>query len=212
MARRGRPKGRSLAKIQEEIEKKFNKAVRELAENVAEQIEIEYGRVISGFYNDRVFPYNTDPSRPLRYSRTFSLYEASNANDGINSPGVIESIGDGYLSGIEVTANNISGNPYRANKGWVFGRAYYYGIHGFNKKTITKIKMRRKKQGLGYNIDYFGELHPNTLSNIPLTSYYDVPGMHYHKPVQEMEWGFKRITKQSNMDKMWQQVLRNNGL
>lgn len=130
------------------LEVLFNDAIKEFAEEVLFQIESEYESNIDRFYND----YN-----PLYYDRTYSTYMGSSGGYSLYSPQNFSPIEGGYSVGINVDSSNIVGNPYRANKDWVFRRTYIKGIHGINAENIIKNKHRKffkrtKKFGKTYGI------------------------------------------------------------
>lgn len=115
-------------------------AAEEMATEVLWQIEHNYESVIDKFYKH----YD-----PLYYERTYSTYLASSGYDKLFSSRNFIFMSDGYDVGIDINSRRIPGNPYRADKNWVFARTFEKGIHGINtrrgwgatqKKTFLKIK------------------------------------------------------------------------
>lgn len=100
--------------------KEFDKALRETAREVTDDIEDAYQETIREFYDD----YD-----PRSYVRTLETRAASDHFKGRNKPRKLGT--DTYIAGIEISADNIEGKPYRADKDWVFQRTYEEGIHGF---------------------------------------------------------------------------------
>lgn len=170
----------SLQSIQKDIEKRFKSAIKDMADDVAFEIEKAYETVIEEFYND--YP------NPVSYERTYSTYLGSNAYDDIFGQG-IQQFGDSYFAGINVSSSNIPGDPYRAYKGWVFERTFYKGIHGINKKDKDRMN---KYRGKGYEKDL---IRVKVIKNMSPT------------PKSRMDTRFKNITKKSNMDKMFSDAL-----
>lgn len=115
-----------LDEIRDDIEKKYRQAAYEVAREVTFQIEKAYESVISKFYNEKAF---NGSNIPKVYKRTESTIKASDRWDDIF--GVTPVGQNGYESGITVGAGNIPGDPYRADKEWVFTRTFEEGIHGF---------------------------------------------------------------------------------
>lgn len=123
----------------------FNDAVEEMAREVLWEIEGFYESAIERFYDD----YD-----PLYYDRTgMSMYGSSGYPQGneLFSPQNLHQDGDVWSAGITIDPTFIPGNPYRANKGWVYERTFWKGIHGINtkqgwgapkKKTFLKINER----------------------------------------------------------------------
>lgn len=113
------------------IKRQFNAAVKDMAGQMTYTIESAYQGAIQAFYDDYY---------PKWYQRTYSTFEASDrANDmfGYNQMGNI------FESGIHVDPSFISGNPYRADKGWVFERTFVQGIHGFTLQDLQHWQDRR---------------------------------------------------------------------
>lgn len=129
------------------LKEMFDDAVEDMAREVLWQIESFYESAIERFYDD----YD-----PLYYDRTgMSMYGSSGYPQGneLFSPQNIYKNGDMWTAGITIDPSYIPGNPYRANKGWVFERTFWKGIHGINtkqgwgapkKKTFLRINERER--------------------------------------------------------------------
>lgn len=170
-------KDQGLNSMLRDIEKKYNIALKELAEEITYQIENSYETVIDKFYED----YS-----PRYYDRTYSTYIGSDHYDDMFN---FQQLGDTYLAGINVSSSNIPGSPYRADTDWVFDRTFYGGIHGINR--TDKIRMN-KTRGRGYEKDL---INITTIKNM------------HPAPKVLMDKEFKRITKKSNMDKLFNQAM-----
>ena len=109
-----------LAQVQAEIESKFYMACVTMASDTTHLIESAYEAVIESFYDDYT---------PRVYKRTGSTYLAS--DKAFDSMGFTPVDNETFDAGITVDSNNIPGNPYRANKDWVFQRTFEQGIHGY---------------------------------------------------------------------------------
>lgn len=153
-------KQKTIEDMRLDIEDKVNMAMIEMAADMTYAIESAYESVIQSFYDD----YN-----PRWYRRTYSTYEASNK---INNPFGFSPISDGFESGIIVDSANIPGNPYRADKDWVFDRTFGQGIHGFFKweykqwlnqrmKTLSQ-KYKYSKRKKAQILAYYQSLYKNT--------------------------------------------------
>ena len=106
--------------ITKDVEKRMKVAARKAAKKVTADIQKMYKETVTEFYNH----YN-----PSFYDRTFSTYEGS---DGYGKESFDPTeVGDDYLAGIEVSPSNIEGEPYEADKDYVFERTFVKGIHGF---------------------------------------------------------------------------------
>lgn len=170
-------KNQGLDSIRKDIEKKYNIALKELAEEMSYQIESAYETVIDKFYDD----YS-----PKYYDRSYSTYIGS---DHFNDMFNYQQLGDTYLAGINVSGSNIPGSPYRADTDWVFDRTFYKGIHGINRED--KIRMN-KTRGRGYEKEL-----------IKITT---AKNMH-PAPKALMDKEFKKITRKSNMDKLFNEAM-----
>lgn len=134
-----------LEQIKSDIEKKFYMACATLASDTTFLIESAYESIIDSFYDDYT---------PRVYNRTYSTYLLS---DRYNDPFGFDTVDDNiFNSGIVVDSDNITGNPYRADKDWVTGRTFEQGIHGFfawEYKRWAQERWRRlnKKYVMGKN-------------------------------------------------------------
>ena len=110
--------------LQKRIKAALNKSLKRVAAEITEEIQVLYNQTIDEFYAQ----YS-----PRRYQRTLSTYHGSDSYRTLHDP-IRE--GDGYLAGISVSPDNIPGDPYRADKDWVFERTFVKGYHGYNSKEI----------------------------------------------------------------------------
>lgn len=117
-----------------EIEQKFNMALASMAAEMTWRIESAYESVVQSFY---------DEYTPKYYDRTYSTYLAS---DKYNDPFGFTPLSDGYESGIGIDHENIPGNPYRADKHWVFTRTFAEGIHGYFRREAMDWYKNYKKR------------------------------------------------------------------
>lgn len=193
------------------LEKKFNEAIELFAQDVAMQIEGAYENIIDEFYAE----YD-----PRWYDRTYSTYLGSSGYYGLFNNW---ENGNGYRAGIEVDSSNIPGDPYRADKDWVFARTFEKGIHGYGlmdrrkygfkksdwvdsyrkKKSYKRYSKMRKTQkiingkmthGLQIGFDRsVGEYKPL----ISATGRYV---KNSQSPKKQMNRRFRQITKKSNMN------------
>lgn len=113
----------------------FNDAVGDMAQEVLFRIQGFYDNAISKFYSD----YD-----PLYYNRTYSSYEGSSGSKNLFSPENIFENGNGWTAKISIDSSYIPGNPYRADKDWVFERTFWKGIHGINTKHGWGIPERKQ--------------------------------------------------------------------
>lgn len=117
--------------IEEEIDKMIKKAVKNTAIELSSEIEIAWERVIDEFYEDYT---------PVWYKRTFSTYKASDGYSELGSGNLVPYIKNinrdksgNILVGITVSSDYIPGDPYEADKDWVFERTFEKGYHGYNQ-------------------------------------------------------------------------------
>lgn len=106
---------RKLKKISDNI---VNAAIENIKEEVGFEIEKHYELYIEGFYKHY--------ENPVFYRRTYSTYEASDSYDDYTSTWVRSK----NRVGIYVSADYIPGNPYSADKEWVFKNTFELGQHG----------------------------------------------------------------------------------
>lgn len=169
-----------MADIVKDTKKRYSKAIEEMAEEVAYEIEKSYESVIDMFYSDYT---------PRIYQRTYSTYLGSNAYNDIFNNGVIQ-YGNSYFAGINVSSSNIPGNPYEAYKGWVFDRTFYKGIHGINRNDLMQMNKKRSKD------------NHITIRNMPKNM--------SPAPKKLMDKEFKKLTKKQNLDKMFEEAMKRN--
>lgn len=120
----------AFASIKKEIDAALKTALDAVGREIGYEIETIYESVIDEFYNSYT---------PRRYRRTESTYYGSDSYLLAKDP-VIE--GATVTAGIEVSPDNIQGNPYRANKDWVFERTFVKGYHGYKDKEIREWRQR----------------------------------------------------------------------
>lgn len=109
--------------IAEDIEEQFKSAAYNTALTLNMELEIAFERAIEAFYKHYI---------PMYYKRTYSTFYASDLFTDASSVSNFEpqESGKGYKSSIVIDSSNIKGDPYRADKDWVFDRTYFKGIHG----------------------------------------------------------------------------------
>ena len=174
----------ALSDIEKDIRKKFNRAVRELAENVAEKIEDAYEDTIQAFYDDPAFDGTNEPRF---YNRGYNLFQGSSGYDMLYTPYNIQQFGDSYFTGIQVDSAHIPGSPYKAPKVWVFDRAFYQGIHGITQKEV-RVKNRGTHRSAEVKIKAPKQMRPT--------------------PKALMDREFKHITSRKSLDDLWQSALK----
>ena len=118
--------GKRLDGLSKRISAAMDSALEKVAIEVGYEIEKIYESVITEFY---------DSYEPHRYDRTKSTFYGSDIYGNYHDPVRID---DGFLAGISVSPDTIPGNPYRADKNWVFERTFVKGYHGYNGKEIKK--------------------------------------------------------------------------
>ena len=138
--------------VMKKIEKGLKKALKETAEDVLFEIEEAYEKTIDEFYED----YGPNNGEPWWYKRTHSTYLGSSGYEDLYDSRNFRTVGnDNYRVGINVSSDNIPGNPYKSkwrpeeggqkrsvDKDWVFRRTFDEGIHG--KKVTANLKKNRK--------------------------------------------------------------------
>lgn len=119
----------------EKLKKNLDKALRIVAEETGEKIQVAYVSTIQAFYGE----YG-----PASYDRTYSTFKASS---GYGGKPVFKKTGEMmYESGITLNPG-FMGDPYRKKHGWdpsadfIFDRTFNKGIHGF---TIGEVRIRNK--------------------------------------------------------------------
>ena len=204
-------------RILKDMEKNVNYAIVNAANEISFQIESAFENAISLFYS------NYDP---IVYNRTYSTFLASSGyEDPFSSENVYLS-GNLWFAGITVGDPNIPGDPYRASKDWVFDRTFNKGIHGINIKTVrhrnsTLFNKDRQKRILAA---YFSKLNKNqqkikvhTKGIIPLRQTLgtitvqntSIPKNMVPPPRKLLDREFKKITKRQNLDKIFNDQLKN---
>lgn len=118
------------------LEINVNTAVSRAAAEIGEKIQDEYEIVITKFYADY---------KPIMYERTYSLYEGAKGVGGYGKyHRQLEK--NMYECGINVGAENYSGNPYVKNPphgldmdpSIVFPNSWELGRHGFSRYNVRK--------------------------------------------------------------------------
>ena len=115
--------------------RKFDTALKMVAEEVGEEIQQTFVNAISSFYAS----YS-----PTSYDRTLSMYSFSSgySNAEHHLPLHKKNGRLDYSAGIQVGPEFVKGNPYAKSHGinvnpeWVFDVSYMKGIHGFNRQNI----------------------------------------------------------------------------
>ena len=202
-------------RILRDMENKLNVTVQTMAAELSFQIESAYENAISLFYAD--YP------DPLVYQRTYSTFLASNGYNDPFSPNNLYKTGDIWTAGIQVDHSFIPGNPYKADKDWVFDRTFNKGIHGINIRTVrhrnaTLWKKDKQKRLLA---KYFSKLNKNqkkikvkTKGLIPLRQTLGtlsvqnlaIPKNMKHPPRKIMNKSFKEITNKRSMDNLFEDI------
>lgn len=187
--------------IKRDLEKKYEKALKRFAEEMTYQVEAAYESVVQSFYDDYT---------PRYYERTYSTYLGS---DKYNSPFDYTPFGNEYEYGITVSDANIPGNPYRADKDWVFNRTFDEGIHGFFKDELNEWK---EKAQIAVFADFVlggkkGEFKSflaehqkksgKSIKHVPRRT--SIKSIHAKTPRLAMDKAFKQLTRKKNMDMIW---------
>lgn len=118
-----RPKKLNLGITDKEIEEMFKEVAQEVVGEFNYQMRSMYEKAIYVFYADY---------KPKYYDRTESLLEANNLYDNPDKTWNVDYNRANQIvsGGLFVDPKYIKGNPYRADKDWVFNRSYKKGIHG----------------------------------------------------------------------------------
>ena len=205
------------------LKKLFDDSVKEMAQEVFFRIQGLYESAIQQFYND----YD-----PLYYQRTDSTWYGSSGTDDYYSSRNIAKRGDIYYTGIHVGPSFIKGNPYRADKDWVFWRTYNKGIHGisagefFGKKSnktfmrvyakpnFTYVKMIGDKQTMkrqyykGMTVDRRGKYYYK-IKGLGLGSpRYRETVMNNMSPTPRgiVGKGYRKLTQKKNLDEIRDEI------
>lgn len=126
----------------------INAAVRRAAIEIGEKIQDEYENTITQFY----MAYD-----PIMYDRTDSLYKGSKGVGGIGKY-YKQLSKNNYECGINVGAENYSGNPYvkpyphglEMDPSIVFPNAWDKGMHGFSSYNVRQQHKGKKKGDKSY--------------------------------------------------------------
>ena len=193
----------------EGLEKVFNDAVKEMAYEYAWKIENLYESAIEAFYND----YN-----PLYYDRTGSTFLASSGYNNLFIPRNVYGNGHYWTAQITVGASNMPGDPYRANKHWVFKRTFEKGIHGLNAgkifgkqkiRTFQRVKGKKTFEAIymtGYGDSYrINKRNKYYTGNVQVLTR-EMTNMS-PTPSSMMNTGFKKITRRREMKKVFNDIL-----
>lgn len=213
-----------LEMIKADIEQKFRMACAEMAAEMTWRIESAYESVIQSFYDDYT---------PKYYERTYSTYLAS---DKVDDPFGFTPVDNDYITGINVDPSFINGNPYRAEKDWVFDRTFNKGIHGFfrweyrqwankqlralnRKYLMSKAKKQRLKEYFTKTMNRAPKKYRKgvktsfvyTTGNINSTSLktgtaIQTRGFSY-TPRKAMDAYFKKLTAKKEMDALFETFL-----
>lgn len=186
--------------IEKEVKEAADKALFDMAQKLGFDIEEAYEQTIEAFYSHY---------RPRYYDRTGGLFKASSGfeNQEVRYWGSYLN----YNAGIFVDPLNIPNDTYRSrqqypyiNATWIFNRAYDLGIHGFNKADVD-VHNRAAKLTVAAR-----------LAKHPLSKSYDmlkvwrpthIPRMEKIAPRKVMERKFKKISRPSNLKKMYNEYI-----
>ncbi len=199
-----------LDEIKKDIEKRYRKALDEFASEMSFQVEAAYESVVQSFYDDYT---------PRYYKRTGSTYKFS---DHFNNEFEYTPFGDEYEYGIRANTNNVEGNPYRADKDWVFERTFGQGIHGFFRSELSEWKANRKVT-LGFEYSMSGSnksaksfkdfldskrnIAPFNIKHAPRRT--SIKTIHASTPEKAMDKAFRELTRRKNMDRIWKTIISN---
>lgn len=221
-------KAMTIEEFRIDVENKFNIALADMAAETTFAIEYAYESVVQSFY-DEYGPNNGDP---WYYKRTYSTYEASSRADDPFGYTPIEA--NVFESGIEVDHENILGNPYRADKHWVFTRTFNEGIHGFFKTEMEgwkknyfkrRVLSKKKKEKMQKYFNSMIKHAPKKYKGITKESIVSIvaqnpdvtllksvaPTAKGSSPRAMMDKAFKQITKKQHMDKMFDNIMKSYG-
>ena len=205
-----------LNKMLNEVDEKLSIAVSNMADELSFKIEATYEKVISAFYADYT---------PIEYDRTYSTFLGSNAYDNPFFINESENTENSKIAGILVGSDFIPGNPYKANKDWVFDRTFISGIHGVNVHTVRhrNTTLFKKDQQRRLLAAYFNKLNKNqkklrlrTKGVIPLQETLgsilvhntNIPTNMNPPPKKIMDKEFKKLIKKKNLDKMFNDQIK----
>lgn len=122
-----------------ELVKNINKCVRHIRNDIAKQIALdlkkEYRTVIEKFYSHY---------HPRSYARTYETLLANNLYRNGGDYKKITVLRDNSCTvKFQVGSEFIDGGTYRADAGWVYGRTFEEGIHGWIPYTVKNIISKR---------------------------------------------------------------------
>ncbi|MBR2246618.1 MAG: hypothetical protein IJ880_06295 [Bacilli bacterium] len=187
------------------INKMYQKALDDFANEVSFQVESAYENVISLFYAD----YGPNNGEPWYYNRTHSTYLASNGHKDPFSPTNVRHLGDTIMAGIEVDSSNIPGHPYRADTGWVFDRTFYKGIHGISRQDVRSRNeiIRQRYRNAIRTKKLLSSKHKTLQIDITMKGLIKrVPKNMTPPPKRIMDKEFKNLTKKRNLDNMFNDI------
>ena len=123
----------------------FNDAVKEMAYEALYEIENMYETAIEKFYDDYT---------PIYYNRTgYTMYASSGYpqfNNLFDPHNISEQGSNMWNARITIDSSYIPGNPYRADKHWVYKRTFLRGIHGISQSQyFGKKKDKVYSRGTG---------------------------------------------------------------
>ena len=132
-------------KLPDEIDKKIDRAITKIlnacAEKMANDCREQYEKIIDNFYADyRPHSYNRTLETKYAHNLYRNNYKSITTFIDSNTVQIIFSPGSEY----------IEGNPYRANKDWVYERTYIEGIHGWTPEEVLEYSS-------GANYGYYGK-------------------------------------------------------
>lgn len=201
-----------MDEIKADIEKKYKKDLEEFAAEMSYQVEAAYESVVQSFYDD----YGPNNGEPWYYKRTYSTYKFS---DHYDDEFAFTPFGDEYEYGITANTDNVSGNPYRADKNWVFERTFGQGIHGFFRTELNEWKANRvvslqyeyTMAGKNKTHSSYKEFLNSQQKKAPLNikrppKRTSVKTIHAKTPKDAMDKAMKELTKKKNMDKIWKEI------
>lgn len=176
-----------LDRIRENIERRYKKAVLAVAEEVTAQIQTAYVSAVAKFYAEFT---------PNSYNRTFSTFTASDHYPSLNTAPPYD---NGFEAGIRVGPENIDGNPYRADKEWVFERTFVEGIHGYTRIEAQEWARKHAEAEL-YSLLIFGKKTP--VGIITGRTLIDSAPLWGSSPKEIMDAKFAKISSKQNLNKM----------
>lgn len=134
-------------KLPDNINRRINRATIKVldacAEKIANDCNDKYMSIIKDFYGG----YS-----PHSYQRTYETFAATNFyKHKKDYKRISRIIGDDKVRILyRIDSKYIEGNPYRAEKSWVFGRTFEEGIHGWTPEEVMQYVG-------GHNYGYYGK-------------------------------------------------------